>query len=150
MPFAAFTIAICIALYVGGASVATTFTNVSADALAWGLVSLIATILLLPSGSGPYLTWNRTQYQSLQNDYPSKTDVILHDANIGNTDKPDKTYNLKTACLSPDFWLLFIIFFLGVGSGITLVNSKAMASYHRRRQGLGMSRRHGCRGVCLD
>lgn len=77
----------------------------------------------MPLGSGPYITWNKPQYEALQNDSPSTTDVILHDK---NADGDDKVYNLKTACLSLDFWLIFAIFFLGVGSGITLVNSKLL------------------------
>jgi hypothetical protein len=141
----AFGVAIIIATFVAASSLATTFSTVNPLGLAVTLVVMLASLLLLPAGTGPYFSFRNADYLLLDDSNPINAEEVAsvvaflergkllgvedseplvgeHAPEAGK--KEGKAhYTLMEACRSLDFWLFFAIFMLGVGAGICIVNN---------------------------
>ncbi|KAL6898047.1 hypothetical protein ACP4OV_006643 [Aristida adscensionis] len=76
----------------------------------------------LPSASGSNLT--------LEEDYATDIDILLAEGEGAikqkrRRPKRGEDFRFREAILKADFWLLFAIYFIGVGSGITVLNNLA-------------------------
>jgi hypothetical protein len=112
-----------------------TFTNVNGQPLAYALLGLLASLFVLPLGAGP-IFMRTNGYAPLEN---AKADDARLDVAEGavNASGPDGKaaigcrpvpwnatyYPFLRSLISIDFILIFLIFFLAIGAGITVVNN---------------------------
>ncbi|KQK19342.1 hypothetical protein BRADI_1g47737v3 [Brachypodium distachyon] len=78
---------------------------------------------LLPSSSGPNLT-------NLEDDDATDIDILLAEGEgavkqTRRRPKRGEDFRFREVLLKADFWLLFAVYFIGVGSGVTVLNNLA-------------------------
>lgn len=111
-----YLLVITVALYIAAASLAKTFAGVITPYFAAGLAGLLSLLVLLSLRTGKPLFSTRGRQGK------SEEEALLS-VQDGAAAAESLDFTFLQSLVSLDFWIIFFIFFAGIGSGIAVVNN---------------------------